>query len=834
MASTIQLRAGTGSAVPSALTQGEIGINIDNGLLYYGSGSGNTVKKLESFTNITASGDISASGNIGIDGGNGSDFLVGDLKVVSNNAATPTEIRFAQATGITAISIGRGNDPTKPISLLGPVTASSDISASGNILNTGNITSEGTGSFGRTLGGNLFASIINGTDYFLNGTQIIDSTAAGLSSFFSFGNASTPITKVVGDSVELEASANVILDAGGAIKLDSAAGSILFQDSATTQLSLDMDGTDGAQILQLNVAGDDLIFKSQGGDALMTLKSEGQTEIHGNITASGNVSASGHISASKLLIDGIEALDHNSGQLEVGSDANFTRINGTTIKLDANVTASGDISSSGIVYTNKVHGNSDGSLELIQVGPLSYSNGEATIKLTADHVVSIGDPDEAVNSTFLQVDDVNQKITLSKQTNITGNISSSNTITGLNLVVTGSEGNITTTGTITTTEITASGNISASGNVYAGNKLFLRNKEVLEDGGTILGINEEADFSGGVQINRSNSPQPIIFYGSVTASGNISASGIVYGTNFLADSSLQVAGNRITYANDDLTFPDTGINVSGGHITASGNISASGRLHGSALSIGGASVFDDQHIMYLNGVATVRNSDSRLIINSAGTYTSTTLTGNLTSSGNISASGAITSLNLTATGSTGTVSGVSGSFDVLTGIGASTGLEVDGFVSASNQILSTTGSFEVNTNAITTLPFAYNLVANHGSELYVGVHAFLAVTTPQYYNKYIPPYDGKIKRISIGWLTAGNNPGDTTVRVRKGSDFIVSESADIVEQVTIAGCDASETYNFDFSSSFSNGDLMAFSVQQTGTDNNQIVGTVVVELDTSS
>jgi hypothetical protein len=62
MASTIQLKTGTGSAVPSSLTQGELAINIDNGLIYYGSGSENTRKQLESFTNITASANISASG----------------------------------------------------------------------------------------------------------------------------------------------------------------------------------------------------------------------------------------------------------------------------------------------------------------------------------------------------------------------------------------------------------------------------------------------------------------------------------------------------------------------------------------------------------------------------------------------------------------------------------------------------------------------------------------------------------------------------------------------------------------------------------------------------
>ena len=64
MASIIKLKTGTGSAVPSTLAQGEVGINIDNGLIYYGSGSGNSVKQLESFTNITSSGNISSSGTI--------------------------------------------------------------------------------------------------------------------------------------------------------------------------------------------------------------------------------------------------------------------------------------------------------------------------------------------------------------------------------------------------------------------------------------------------------------------------------------------------------------------------------------------------------------------------------------------------------------------------------------------------------------------------------------------------------------------------------------------------------------------------------------------------
>ena len=39
MSSTIQIKRGTGSAVPSGLADGELAINLDNGQLYFGSGS---------------------------------------------------------------------------------------------------------------------------------------------------------------------------------------------------------------------------------------------------------------------------------------------------------------------------------------------------------------------------------------------------------------------------------------------------------------------------------------------------------------------------------------------------------------------------------------------------------------------------------------------------------------------------------------------------------------------------------------------------------------------------------------------------------------------------
>ena len=51
MASTIQIKRGTGSAVPSGLADGELAINLDNGQLYFGSGS--TSVNNFTFNNIT-------------------------------------------------------------------------------------------------------------------------------------------------------------------------------------------------------------------------------------------------------------------------------------------------------------------------------------------------------------------------------------------------------------------------------------------------------------------------------------------------------------------------------------------------------------------------------------------------------------------------------------------------------------------------------------------------------------------------------------------------------------------------------------------------------------
>ncbi len=63
MSSTIIIKnSATSGSVPSSLVQGEFGINVYDGKLYYGSGSGNVVKEFNtsSFA-ISASNALTAS-----------------------------------------------------------------------------------------------------------------------------------------------------------------------------------------------------------------------------------------------------------------------------------------------------------------------------------------------------------------------------------------------------------------------------------------------------------------------------------------------------------------------------------------------------------------------------------------------------------------------------------------------------------------------------------------------------------------------------------------------------------------------------------------------------
>ena len=133
----IQIKRGTGSAVPSGLADGELAINLDNNKFYFGTGS--AVKNDFHFNNITASNDISSSGTITA---NRYDIKDQQLVVEGFNSLTVGNSNRGLILHGSTLSLGSGD---VPVFAEGNITASGHISASGNSHTFGRTTISDSG-----------------------------------------------------------------------------------------------------------------------------------------------------------------------------------------------------------------------------------------------------------------------------------------------------------------------------------------------------------------------------------------------------------------------------------------------------------------------------------------------------------------------------------------------------------------------------------------------------------------------------------------------------------------------------------------------------------------
>ena len=162
-------------------------------------------------------------------------------------------------------------------------------------------------------------------------------------------------------------------------------------------------------------------------------------------------------------------------------------------------------------------------------------------------------------------------------------------------------------------------------------------------------------------------------------------------------------------------------------------------------------------------------------------------------------------------------------------------LTVVGNISSSATVQADTGSFNAMTKAYSFMNFYYYLSANHASELYLPIFGNgVESTVDQQYHYWHAPYNGRINRMSLSWQNG--NPGDTTFRVRKTgtTPFDPDDSDDIVEANTLTSLEDDTMYHVDFSASFSKGDVVCFTIQQTGTTNTYVAGTIALEFDPTS
>jgi hypothetical protein len=88
---------------------------------------------------------------------------------------------------------------------------------------------------------------------------------------------------------EIDSGADITLDATADIVLDAAGGNIEFKDAGTLQLTIDMDGTAGAQVVQLGVDSDDLIFKQYDGTTVLTLDDDTTVKVATDLTVGDDV-----------------------------------------------------------------------------------------------------------------------------------------------------------------------------------------------------------------------------------------------------------------------------------------------------------------------------------------------------------------------------------------------------------------------------------------------------------------------------------------------------------------------------------------------------------------
>ena len=195
-------------------------------------------------TSLTADTDDQI--DIKIAGADDFQFTANTFSVLtgSNQAfADSAKARFGTGTDMDIYHDGSNSYITNSTGALKIATETSGIA-----LTIGHSTSEVTFGDNVTVTGNL---TIGGTTSFGD----FDITNVGSIALDTITNDGTDIT--------LDSSADIVIDAAG--------GNVEFKDAGTLQLTLDMDGTAGAQVIQLGVDSDDLAFNQYDGNEVIRI-----------------------------------------------------------------------------------------------------------------------------------------------------------------------------------------------------------------------------------------------------------------------------------------------------------------------------------------------------------------------------------------------------------------------------------------------------------------------------------------------------------------------------------------------------------------------------------
>ena len=341
MASRIQIKRGSGTSVPSSLSDGELAINLDNGKLYFGSGS--TVVNSFRFENLTAENYIVSSSVTNITTqelsgstvfGDSSDDTHAFVGVVSGSTAISASHFVAgqnSSFGILEAPIGANRS--------GPVTA---------IIGDGH-----TNGFGVLFGNNAFK------------TQILGSSLV-------FGTQQQHVTMSINSNLSGSAAGTIQAGSGSyhILQGDTSQNTALYIEGSITSSG---DISSSAHVYANGITIPDS-QRSYAGPAFFTGTATGH-EFSANVSAAS-------LSGGTLNISG-PAGGHITESGNISSSATITAEH---ILSSDDIVAQGEISSSGTIngqvgltlYTTGSH-TSVGTTaqgEIIKFGNSSTTAGE--------------------------------------------------------------------------------------------------------------------------------------------------------------------------------------------------------------------------------------------------------------------------------------------------------------------------------------------------------------------------------------------------------------------------------------------------------------------------
>ena len=559
MASTIITKNGTGSAVPSSLTHGELAINVDHGNLYYGTSGSTAVSSSFIFTDISASNlkVLSGTGSFEKIQVRGVGVIDQRSFIIEQPSAFNLDFREggASSPALTITSQGGGLQPII-------------VSSSGNFI-INNITSSGIiSASGTIIGGGLN---INGTTTFNDGniTNVGAINVDAINDDASGGDTNIALTNT---TLNIEVGGETLLETTGTTAKFSVPIETTSHITASGNISASGDLYSGDKLYinnkeALEDLGSLLGINEQsdfGGVQINRSNTPKPTILYGNVTASGNISASGNIlantgtgsfgritadiglfgTATTTIGDNIDttgnitasghisAVDITASGDFVGTDCDLSRdlTVGRDIRLIRNFSSSGNITAFNFIATGS--GAAQGNITATGTGSFAHIIGTKIVgALTGDVIGDVtgdltGEADTVATIAGLAPNTATTQATQ-------GAITSLGTLTGLNV-----DGNIT-----------ASGDISASGDVYA-DRIFSEGERSVEYNGSSILI--------------GNTSTPLILRGSST---NLNQAG-----------GLFVSAGPITASGNIKTGGNLFLSASSGHITASGNISSSGDI----------------------------------------------------------------------------------------------------------------------------------------------------------------------------------------------------------------------------------------------------------------